>query len=88
MISVCSGIGTLEALSLRRFGPDSTLKPGVEPLLTLAETGDPLLVSRPVGQGNVVCYTSDPAPHWACNLVFWPHYADFWLRCLNLALGR
>ena len=64
------------------------LKPGVEPLLTLAETGDPLLVSRPVGQGNVVCYTSDPAPHWACNLVFWPHYADFWLRCLNLALGR
>lgn len=26
-----SGIGTLEALSLRRFGPDFTLKPGVEP---------------------------------------------------------
>jgi uncharacterized membrane protein len=64
------------------------LKPPATPLLTLAETGDPLLVSHAAGQGRVVCYMSDPAPHWACNLVFWPHYADFWLRCLDLALGR
>lgn len=63
-------------------------KPGIEPLLSLVETGDPLLVSQQVGAGHVVCYMSDPAPHWACNLVFWKHYADFWLRCLNLALGR
>ena len=62
-------------------------KPGVEPLLTLKETGDPLLVSQQLGKGHVVCYMSDPAPHWACNLVFWEHYAAFWLQCLQLALG-
>jgi uncharacterized membrane protein len=36
----------------------------------------------------VLCYTSDPAPHWGCNLVFWKKYADFWLRCLDLVISR
>jgi uncharacterized membrane protein len=62
------------------------LKPGCEPLLSIAETGDPLLVTRREGRGTVLCYTSDPAPHWGCNLVFWPRYAEFWLRCLDLVL--
>jgi uncharacterized membrane protein len=54
-------------------------------LLELAQTGDPLLVTGRVGAGRVVCYTSDPAPHWGCNMVFWSAYAAFWLRCLELA---
>jgi uncharacterized membrane protein len=34
-----------------------------------------------VGQfkkGRVVAYTSDPAPHWGCNFVFWKEYAKLW----------
>ena len=53
-------------------------------LATLRETGDPLVVTRKVGKGNVLAYTSDPAPHWGCNFVFWEEYAPFWLRCLSL----
>jgi uncharacterized membrane protein len=60
------------------------LKPGREALLTIRETGDPLLVAAREGRGTVLCYTSDPAPHWGCNLVFWSRYAEFWLRCIDL----
>jgi len=62
-------------------------RPGAEVLLDLAHCGDPLLVTGRVGDGRVVCYTSDPAPHWGCNMVFWKGYASFWLRCLRLAIG-
>lgn len=24
------------------------------------------------------------APHWGCTMVFWKHYAEFWLRALDL----
>ena len=60
------------------------MKPGGELLLDFAETGDPLVVLGHEGQGRVLCYTSDPAPHWGCNMVFWDRYAEFWLRCLEL----
>jgi uncharacterized membrane protein len=55
-------------------------------LLRYQETGDPALITRKVTQGNVLAYTSDPAPHWACNFVYWEHYGAFWRRCLSLAL--
>jgi uncharacterized membrane protein len=58
--------------------------PEGEVLMTLAETGDPLLATRQVGQGNVLAYMSDPAPHWGCNFVFWENYQRFWLQCLEL----
>jgi uncharacterized membrane protein len=57
-------------------------------LLKVRETGDPLLALRTYGSGRALAYTSDPAPHWGCNFVFWPGYAEFWLRCVDLALGR
>jgi uncharacterized membrane protein len=60
------------------------VKPGAELLLDFAETGDPLLVLGKEGEGRILCYTSDPAPHWGCNMVFWEHYAEFWLRALDL----
>jgi uncharacterized membrane protein len=53
-------------------------------LLEVKETGDPLLAVRDYGDGRVVAFMSDPAPHWGCNFVFWRGYADFWLRCLQL----
>jgi uncharacterized membrane protein len=64
------------------------LKPGREALLTIKETGDPLVVAAQEGRGTVLCYTSDPAPHWGCNLVFWNRYSEFWLRCLDLVTRR
>ena len=50
------------------------------------ETGDPLLATMPSGAGATLAFTSDPAPHWGCNLVQWDHYADFWLAALERVL--
>lgn len=47
---------------------------------------DPLVAWGAFGQGRVLAYMSDPAPHWGCNFIFWEHYADFWQRCLRLVL--
>jgi uncharacterized membrane protein len=56
-------------------------------LLEVAETGDPLLAVRAFGRGRVLAYTSDPAPHWGLNLVYWDGYGEFWRRCLDYARG-
>jgi uncharacterized membrane protein len=63
-------------------------KKGAEVLLRVRETGDPLAVLGRYGRGRVLAYTSDPAPHWGCNFVFWDRYADFWLRSLDLILKK
>ena len=60
---------------------------GFETLLTVKETGDPLLVHGKFGKGKVLAYMSDPAPHWGCNFVFWKHYKEFWLECVKLVSG-
>lgn len=59
---------------------------GFGTILRIKETGDPLLVYGEVGRGRVLAYTSDPAPHWGCNFVYWEHYNSFWLKCLELLL--
>jgi uncharacterized membrane protein len=56
---------------------------GCPVLLTVRETGDPLVAVGQFGQGRVLAYMSDPAPHWGCNFVFWDQYAAFWLACLE-----
>jgi uncharacterized membrane protein len=53
-------------------------------LIRVKGTGDPLVAVRQQGQGKVLAYTSDPAPHWGLNFVYWKHYNDFWLKCLSL----
>lgn len=63
-------------------------KKGAEILLRVKETGDPLAVRGRFGRGRVLAYTSDPAPHWGCNFIFWERYADFWLCNLDLVLGK
>lgn len=56
---------------------------GCDVLVTVKETGDPLVAVGQFGHGRTLAYTSDPAPHWGCNFVFWEQYAEFWLRCLQ-----
>jgi len=69
------------------LGYNQTLeREGFETILTIKDTGDPLLVYGKIGEGKVLAYTSDPAPHWGCNLVYWEHYNTFWLKCLDLVL--
>lgn len=67
------------------LGYNKTLpRKSFETLLTVKETGDPLLVRGKIGKGKVLAYTSDPAPHWGCNFVFWNQYNQFWLQCLEM----
>ncbi|MBI3836431.1 MAG: hypothetical protein HY288_00675 [Planctomycetia bacterium] len=49
---------------------------------------DPMLAAGRFGNGRVLAYTSDPAPHWGCNFVYWKHYNRFWLNACNWLLGR
>jgi len=57
---------------------------GFDVVIEFMETGDPMLAYGEIGKGKVLAYMSDPAPHWGCNFVFWKHYNQFWLNCLEL----
>jgi uncharacterized membrane protein len=66
------------------LGYNQTLpRDGFDVLLEVKETGDPLLTWGSCGKGKVMAYMSDPAPHWGCNFVYWEHYNDFWISCLD-----
>jgi uncharacterized membrane protein len=49
-------------------------------------TGDPMLAVGEFGRGRVLAYTSDPAPHWGCNFVYWEQFAAFWLNACRWVL--
>jgi uncharacterized membrane protein len=49
-------------------------------------TTDPMLAVGTFGKGRVAAYTSDPAPHWGCNFVYWEHYNRFWLNVVQWLL--
>jgi uncharacterized membrane protein len=57
--------------------PDATV------LAHWSGSNDPALVVAQYGQGRVAAYTSDPAPHWGCNLVYWDQYQRFWLNIVH-----
>ncbi|BDS06550.1 hypothetical protein NT6N_15900 [Oceaniferula spumae] len=42
--------------------------------------GDPAITVGQFGKGRVLAYTSDPAPHWGCNFVFWKQYQRLWVN--------
>ena len=63
------------------------LKDHAQCLLQFQPTGDPALVVGAYGEGKVLAYTSDPAPHWGCNFVFWEQYSAFWQRCMEVLLS-
>ena len=71
------------------LGYNQTLQiPEGKVLIRVKETGDPLVAVRQVGKGKVLAYTSDPAPHWGLNFVYWKYYNEFWLNCLSLVLNK
>ncbi len=51
------------------------------------ETQDPMVAVGDLGKGRTLAYTSDPAPHWGCNFVYWEHYARFWLNAVEWVLS-
>ena len=53
----------------------------------VTETGDPLLATMHHGSGATLAFTSDPAPHWGCNLVQWDQYEAFWVAALDYLLA-
>ena len=44
---------------------------GCEVVATWAGDGSPAVAVGQFGKGRTLAYTSDPAPHWGCNFVFW-----------------
>ena len=70
------------------LGYNQTLEiPEAEVLIRIRDTNDPLLAIRKYGKGKILAFTSDPAPHWGLNFVYWNRYNDFWLKCLSLVLN-
>jgi uncharacterized membrane protein len=45
--------------------------------------GSPAISVGQFGKGRVLAYTSDPAPHWGCNFVFWDMYAKLWTNACD-----
>ena len=63
-------------------------RPGCEVIARWKETADPAIATGQFGQGRVLAYTSDPAPHWGCNFVFWKQYPKLWVNaCRWLVSG-
>lgn len=60
---------------------------GCEVVARFKEEGDPAVAVGEFGSGRVLAYTSDPAPHWACNLVYWEQYARFWQNAARWVVG-
>jgi uncharacterized membrane protein len=60
-----------------------TTKPNAKVLVRVKETGHPLLVVGQYGDGRVMAYMSDPAPHWGLNFELWKGYPAFWKQALN-----
>jgi uncharacterized membrane protein len=56
---------------------------GCEVLATWGGSPDPAIAVGQFGRGRVAAYTSDPAPHWGCNLVYWDQYQRLWLSLVD-----
>jgi uncharacterized membrane protein len=58
------------------------------PVLAVWEgSSDPMLAAGQFGRGRVLAYTSDPAPHWGCNFVYWDQYPRFWRNAVRWLLA-
>ena len=78
---------------LRLFGMPPILgynrvraREGCEVVARWKETGDPAIAVGQFGKGRVLAYTSDPAPHWGCNFVFWKQYPRLWTNACRWLL--
>jgi uncharacterized membrane protein len=61
---------------------------GAEVIVRIRETGHPLVVCGNYGQGRVLVYPSDPAPHWGINFELWEGYDPFWQKALAWVSNR
>lgn len=87
MSSVSPSHPVLKGIDLRTAPPilgynRTQAKPNAQVVATWSGTNDPALVVATHGQGRVAAYTSDPAPHWGCNFVYWQQYATLWRQTL------
>jgi uncharacterized membrane protein len=62
------------------------VRSGCTQIASWTPTGDPMLIAGEFGSGRVLAYTSDPAPHWGCNFVYWEQYQAFWSNALSWVL--
>ena len=53
-------------------------KDGCDVIAVWDDGQSPAITIGQFGKGKVVAYTSDPAPHWGCNFIFWKDYNKFW----------
>ncbi len=60
---------------------------GCEVIATWKGEGDPAIAVGQFGKGRVLAYTSDPAPHWGCNFVFWKQYSPLWVNACRWLVG-
>lgn len=61
------------------LGYNQTLpRDGCDVLAFWKGSSDPMIAVGQIGKGKVFAYTSDPAPHWGCNFVYWSGYNQFW----------
>jgi uncharacterized membrane protein len=64
----------------------TTARAGCEIVATWAGGNDPMIATGEFGAGRVIAYTSDPAPHWGANFVFWDQYPRLWQNALQWLL--
>ncbi len=67
---------------------ETSPRDGCDVVAVWKETGDPMLAVGKFDNGRVLAYTSDPAPHWGCNFVYWQQYNQFWINALNWLLAK
>lgn len=60
---------------------------GCQVLAQWKNEGDPAIAVGQFGKGRVLAYTSDPAPHWGCNFVFWKQYPALWVNACKWLTG-
>jgi uncharacterized membrane protein len=58
-------------------------RPNCEVIAHWDGTTDPMLALGQFEKGRVLAYTSDPAPHWGCNFVYWDQYTKFWSNAVD-----
>lgn len=56
---------------------------GCEVVATWGGDGDPAITCAQFGEGRVLAYMSDPAPHWGCNFIFWKEYNKLWTNACD-----
>lgn len=58
-------------------------RPGCDVIALWSDEMCPAIAVGQFGKGRVLAYTSDPAPHWGCNFVFWQQYAQLWTNAFD-----